>query len=76
MPTVDYQVGASLDDGRELATGASNTNDASFNVDQANEWVGVRFTGVTIPAGATIDSPSSAAAPASNLLRVSMSSPP
>jgi type IV pilus assembly protein PilY1 len=56
MATIDYQVGASADDAEETAAGAcALTNDPLLNVDGTGEWNGWRFTGVTIPNGATID---------------------
>ena len=55
-PTVDYQVGASEDDGGELVSGNVDIDDVSVCVDAVGEIYGARWTGVTIPAGATINS--------------------
>ncbi len=52
--TVDEQVGASSDDARENATNVTLT-DANFNPDETNEYVGLRWSSVTITSGATVD---------------------
>lgn len=43
------------DDGDEDATGAVTLNRTGFTVNVVDEWGAFRFTGVTIPQGATID---------------------
>jgi hypothetical protein len=53
MPTLDYQVGDNADDAREASDGSVGLANESI-VDATNEYYGHRWTGVTIPAGATI----------------------
>jgi hypothetical protein len=58
MTTVEYQVGASSDDAEE--TQSSGSVNLTRNYHAFGDYVdpvdiGLRFTGVTIPAGATID---------------------
>jgi hypothetical protein len=58
MPTLDYQVGGSYDDGHWLGTSFSRTQ-TLFRIGRDISAVYktfARFTGVTIPVGATIDS--------------------
>jgi hypothetical protein len=54
-PTVDYQVGASTDDGFEIATVMDITSNSLGAIDSSGDYIGCRWTGVTIPDGATID---------------------
>jgi hypothetical protein len=55
MPTIDVTVAASADDAAESSGGTMDlTLNPLPNVDGANEWNAFRFTGITIPAGATI----------------------
>lgn len=56
MTTIDVSVGASEDDAAETSAGAVViTGTTLANCDDANEWNGFIFGGITIPAGATID---------------------
>ena len=54
--TVERRIAASSDDAEESATGkmATNNSDIELVYDRSNQRVGLRFTGVAIPAGATI----------------------
>ncbi len=54
-PTVDYQVGASLDDAQEFSNSTVQTTSTDHNPDGADEHLGLRWTAVTIDDGATID---------------------
>jgi glycine betaine/choline ABC-type transport system substrate-binding protein len=55
MPTLDYTVGASSDDAHEFG-GTVTINSATLGtIDATTEYAGLRWTGVTIPDGATID---------------------
>jgi hypothetical protein len=54
-PSVDYQIAASSDDAAELS-GTVYVNDiGARDINQAGEFYGFRWPGVTIPDGATID---------------------
>lgn len=53
-PTLDLSVGASSDDAFEYYTGVVDIDDAWYNIDDAGEYAGFRWTGVNIPSGATI----------------------
>jgi len=55
-PTIDVSVGASTDDAWENSSGTMDLTSTSHLVDGTNEWMGARFTGITIPAGATFNS--------------------
>ncbi len=57
MTTVEYQVGASSDDADQTFLGAAVilTSAPLISLDKLDEWHGHRWTGVTIPSGATID---------------------
>jgi PKD repeat protein len=54
--TVERRVGSSADDAEEAATGGMylNSSDLELVFDGSNQRVGLRFTGVTVPKGATI----------------------
>ncbi|MGK2966024.1 MAG: hypothetical protein ACSLFM_10530 [Tepidiformaceae bacterium] len=53
--TVAVAVSASADDAYEDSTGVVTLDDAfTVDVDATNEWIGLRFQGVAIPADATI----------------------
>ncbi len=57
MTTVNVQVGASSDDGHQIATGTSpniNANEVG-TIDADNEWGGYRWLDVTVPNAATIN---------------------
>lgn len=57
MPTLNLQVGASSDDAFEGATGTMNLVATAVGIiSTLNQWAGVRFTGATVPQGATINS--------------------
>ena len=47
-------VAASADDAQELA-GTNTTNGTNLNANAASHIIGLRFTGVTVPAGSTIN---------------------
>lgn len=52
---IDLTVGASADDAFESSAGVvSITSTPLGNVDDTNEWGGVRFANVTVPKGATV----------------------
>jgi hypothetical protein len=53
--TVNYQVGISANDANETAAGAVSITNTAANADNRDEFHGSRWTGVTIPDGATID---------------------
>lgn len=53
MPTLDYQVSANSDDARQASDGTVGLANESI-VDETTEYFGQRWTGVTIPVGATI----------------------
>ncbi|MDX1412988.1 MAG: tandem-95 repeat protein, partial [Candidatus Promineifilaceae bacterium] len=55
--TFEVRVAAASDDGEERATGSMylNSSDLELIFDKDNQKVGIRFAGVNIPPGATID---------------------
>ena len=54
-PSVNYQVGASSDDAWQSAGSTMNLTDTDHVTDAVDEWLGSRWTGVTLDDGATID---------------------
>lgn len=57
MPTLDYQISAAADDAAEAAAGGGVANNGqTLSANASGAWAAIRFTGVTIPAGATITS--------------------
>jgi hypothetical protein len=54
MATIDIQIGADADNISEDADGDAYWSNPTSNIDATNEWIGVRFLGITIPAGATV----------------------
>jgi hypothetical protein len=55
MPTLDYTVGASSDDAHEFGGTVTINSTTLGTIDATTEYAGFRWTGVTIPDGATID---------------------
>lgn len=55
MTTLNLQVGASADDARQSNTDTVSTNATAADSDGVDEHIGLRWTGVTIAGGATID---------------------
>ncbi len=55
MATFSASIAASSDDSQEL-TGANNTTGANLNTNATTQFTGLRFPGVTIPPGSTINS--------------------
>ena len=53
---MDRRVAAGTDDAEESATGVFNysSSDLELVYDGSNQWVGLRFTGVTIPRGVVV----------------------
>ncbi len=54
-PTVDLGIGASSDDALQLTTDAVLLTSTTMISDRANEHIGLRWTGITVPVGATIN---------------------
>ena len=54
MTTFTTSIAASADDAQELA-GTNTTNGTNLNANAASHIIGLRFTGVTVPPGSTIN---------------------
>jgi len=55
MPTVNYQVSASADDGKEVS-GTVDTSDTDEVSSGHTDWFAFRFQSIAVPQGVTIDS--------------------
>lgn len=55
MTTLNLVITANGDDAREIADGSTSTSSSSMISDDPGEYLGFRFTGVTVPNAATIN---------------------